>query len=174
MSLREVCGEYGMVQNCIMSPNMDLAFVKYFSQGDSMKAKMGLESNPNICGIVVSVDFISEAEVAGLHESFLQLRQDSNRDFSSLDDGRSLPSWLDDGFDDNAQFAGEQFDNGSDQAKWNDSKFGPRSSSLWNDGNFLSGLSNPWQSSHLPRQDHEDASTLLGGSPSNCLPNGLL
>ena len=181
MSLREVCREYGMVQSCITSPNMDLAFVKYASQTDSMKARIGLEGNPNICGVMVSVDFISEAEVAGLLESFSQLRQDSDGgDFGSLGDrGGSLPIWLDDGFDNDAHFAGEQFDNG----KWNaapapsrNSKFGPRSSSsLWNDGNFLSGLSNAWQqSSHVPRQDHEDASTLLGGNPSNYLPNGLL
>ena len=157
---------------------MDLAFVKYSTQIDSMKAKMGLESSPTICDVAVSIDFISEADVASLLDSFSQLRQDADRYLNGMDEGRALPTWFNDGFDD--ECIGEQLDDGS-QAKWNmptsgyPPKCGPRSS-MWNDGNFLSGLSTPWQqqSGHLPRQDHEDASALLGGSPSNYLPNGLL
>ena len=179
MSLREVCGEYGVVQNCIISPNMDLAFVKYSSQNDSMKAKLGLDSSPNICGIVVSVDFIAESEVAAVHESFSQMRQDFDREFNSPAEGGNLPTWFSDSFEDDTQYIGEQLDDSSAQAKWNVgnlgaySKGGPRPS-MWNDGNFLSGLSTPWQSGHLPQQDHEDANAHLGGNPSNYLPNGLL
>lgn len=172
-------------------------------------AKTTFDRAPNVCGVVVSAEFISENDVKVICDSIVKESATRQEHFPST-------SWYSESTSDHVStsLCGQEqsdspiYSKEKDQEnfpKWgsitshsgspyvlqssNSKPSTPGSSSLWNDGGFLSGLSSPWHhdiSSPSPSSNVDSmtpaASMTTNPSVSGAglstmstfLPNGLL
>ena len=95
-SLREVCGEYGVVRVCHTDHPSELALVCFNSLEEAVQAKTGLDKNPSVSGVSVMAQFASEGDIKELCEQF-QLTHSTSAESSKREaaGGRrgSAPVW---------------------------------------------------------------------------------
>ena len=59
-----MCSEFGHIESLAIVPNSETAIVQYSSKEQAVLAKSGLDKSPIVCGVTVSVDFISEQKAS--------------------------------------------------------------------------------------------------------------
>ena len=55
-----MCSEFGHLETVAISTNTEMAIVQYSTKEQAMQAKSGLDKSPVVCGVSITVDFISE------------------------------------------------------------------------------------------------------------------
>ena len=198
-SLREVFRKYGAIQEWIVCPALECVLFCYQSTEDSIRIKEYIESNSDLLGINVVVQFASKSNVDMIIEQsqavsprswFSESSSGSSglppQDYSSSASpstpfSRVIPASDWDSSDSNAPSSfGQQSSNATTPG-----------SSLWSDSGFLSGLSSPWHGSltvpgvpgtssvtspqtNSGSEGVEPAPNCSNPSISPFLPNGLL
>lgn len=179
-SLRDVCSEYGQIQSIHHSVASELAVIQYASEDVAIQAKLGLDKNPTICDVIVSVDFASSSDVA----IFLEATENSAQEMASAPVGSShsepastpQSAWLskhinttsDNTLPSTSEQSGDSTSFSGDFNPVHHPGYPPQKSAAtgpplaahdggtpaqdahWMEGGFLSGLSSPWHSGFEP------------------------
>lgn len=208
--MKEACSPYGDVEACVIDYASECALVRYPSIEEAIIAKSAFDRSPRICGVGVIVEFVSEADIKLVSEGLSKVSAADQADFSGT------TSWYSGSVRDQTITNLSGAEQSTDTTIFNEEKsqesfpkWGsitshsnppfvqqstssqtstPGSSSLWNDGGFLSGLTSPWHNNFntptpssnvdgmTPSSGMSTNPTMSGGSStmSTFLPNGLL
>ena len=73
-----MCSEFGAIQTCIINPVMESALIHYSTCDEAIQAKSGLDKNPTICGVNITSDFATNADIGTFFEQLTTPSEDAS------------------------------------------------------------------------------------------------
>ena len=202
-SLRDVCSEFGHLETVAINADSETAVVQYSTREQAMQAKIGLDKSPVVCGVSITVDFVSKQKASNFVAKQQQQQQQQQVDGSTTQSG-TQDQWSGETRPATSGSSGGGGGLANGRSHWDGMSLGQFSQSHsttaatsssgppgsgeaattpWSNSGFLPGLTSPWssqphtESALFPSSTstkQETAGTMSSSlSLSTYLPNGL-